>query len=174
MIFWTLFLLVALIFGLTVFFGAPYVPSQRRFVKQAFVSLYPLKNSDVLVDIGCGDGLVLREAALQGAKAIGYEINPILYIVARILSRKEEQVEIRLANFWMTQLPEETTVVYAFSVKRDNAKLELRMQQEANRLHRPLTLLCFGSPMTSRQPEQSENAYFRYVFHPMQKKTLTV
>lgn len=174
MIFLWIVCLIVLLFGLTAFFGAPYVPSQRRFVRQAFTSLYPLSKADVLVDIGSGDGLVLREAAKRGAHAVGYEINPILYVLSRFLSRSDGRVEVRLANFWMTQLPNETTVVYAFSVNRDNAKLERRMQREANRLRRPLTLLCFGSPLTTRGAEQQENAYFRYTFQPMQEKTLTV
>jgi len=174
MIFLWVLALVLLIFGLAAFFGAPYVPSQRRYVKQAFSTLYPLSDADVLVDIGCGDGLVLREASLRGAKAVGYEINPILYGLARFVSRKDTHVQVILANFWLTQLPDDTTVVYAFSVKRDNVKLERRMQHEADRLRRPLVLLCFGSPLSNYESEKEENAYFRYTFRPMQRKTLTV
>lgn len=170
---WVVFLVV-LIFGLTAFFGAPYVPSQRKYLKKALTTLYPLSSDDVLVDIGCGDGLVLREASAIGAKAIGYEINPILYVMARILSRRHAQTRIYLANFWLTQLPDDTTVVYAFSVTRDNAKLERRLQHEADRLGRSLTLLCFGSPLASRSAEAEESAYFRYTFRPIQGKTLTV
>jgi hypothetical protein len=166
--------LVVLVFGLAAFFGAPYVPSQRKFVKEVLSTLYPLNDTDTLVDIGSGDGLVLREAARHGAKAVGYEINPFLYVLSRVLSRGQPLVEVQLANFWLTKLPKETTIVYAFSVKRDNDKLERRMQHEADRLGRPLPLLCFGSPFTDRVAEREHHAYFLYVFHPVQGKTLTV
>ena len=174
MIFLWLLVLVLLLFGVVVFFGAPYVPSQRKFVRQAFTSLYPLSDSDVLVDIGCGDGLILREAAAYGAKAVGYEINPLLYGLSRLLGRKDDRITVYLANFWMTQLPDDTTIVYAFSVTRDNPKLQQRMQREADRLRRPLALLCYGSPLSGYAPEKQEDAYSLYVFHPMQEKTLTV
>ena len=46
--------------GFTAFTGAPYVPSKPREVKRAFTKLYKLSAKDVVVDIGSGDGLVLR------------------------------------------------------------------------------------------------------------------
>lgn len=163
-------LVLLLIFGLTAFIGAPYVPSQRRYVKQAFEKIYPLSAKDVLVDIGCGDGLVLRAARRQGAKAIGYEINPILYVIALWLSRRDDKVSVRLANFWTVELPVDTTVLYAFSVKRDNARLTRKVQRAADRFNRPLALLCFGSPLEDRVADAVDGAYCLYTFYPMQDK----
>lgn len=168
-ILWVLVALV-LLFGVVAFFGAPYVPSQRRFVKRAFEELYPLKETDVLVDIGCGDGLVLRQARRYRAKAIGYEINPVLFSVASWLSRRDDGVSVRLANFWTTQLPVDTTVLYAFSVKRDNPRLTRKVQKEADLLGRPLSLLCFGSPLEQKAPDGQDGAYYLYTFYPMQDK----
>ena len=48
--------------------GAPYVPSHRRSVVEAFTELRPLTSSDTLVDIGSGDGIVCLVAAQQGAR----------------------------------------------------------------------------------------------------------
>ena len=166
---WVLAALV-LLFGLAAFFGAPYVPSQRRFVKKAFQDLYPLKKTDVLVDIGCGDGLLLCQARHQGAKAIGYEINPALFAIASWISRRDDGVSVRFANFWMTDLPQDTTVVYAFSVKRDNPRLVRKLQKESERLGRPLSLLCFGSPLEQKTPDAQDGAYYLYTFYPMQDK----
>ena len=87
--------IVVLLFGFVVFRGAPYVPSKRRDIKRAFEELYPLDDSDTLVDIGSGDGVVLRMAAKRGAHAVGYELNPILVLVSRWLSRKYTTVTIR-------------------------------------------------------------------------------
>ena len=38
--------------------GAPYVPSHRRSVMEAFTELRPLTSSDTLVDIGSGDAAI--------------------------------------------------------------------------------------------------------------------
>src|SRR5690606_4006505 len=99
-----------------VFFGAPYLPSHHNETKQAFEELYPLSKSDVLVDIGSGDGIILRLAAERGARAVGYELNPALVVLSRFLSRKYQGVKVVTANFWFSHLPKDATVVYAFFV----------------------------------------------------------
>ncbi len=158
-----------LVVGIGALFGAPYVPSQRRYLKRAFDELYPLQSTDVLVDIGAGDGVILREASERGARAIGYEINPILYVVARWMSRRHDRVSVRLSNFWTSELPEETTVVYAFSVNRDAAKLTRKLQAHVDETGRPVALLCLGSPLTAMTPEGSLDAYTLYHFLPSLK-----
>ena len=47
-----LIFLVVLLFGIVVFRGSPYVPSQTAHVRAAFSKLYKLGNDDLLVDIG--------------------------------------------------------------------------------------------------------------------------
>jgi len=42
------------------------------------MKLADLKPNDLVIDLGSGDGLFVIEAARRGAKAVGYEINPIL------------------------------------------------------------------------------------------------
>jgi predicted RNA methylase len=100
---------IVVLAGFVAFTGAPYVPSKRRDVAKAFDELYPLTSKDVLVDIGSGDGIVLRMASKYGAKAIGYEIHPVLVLVSRLLSRRDKNVRVRLANFWRVPLPDTNT-----------------------------------------------------------------
>jgi len=94
-----------LLFGLIVFRGAPYVPSQKRYVRQAFDELYPLGIRDVLVDVGSGDGIVLRLAAERGAQAIGYELNPLLVIISRWLSRYDDCIRRETSRFLVDATP---------------------------------------------------------------------
>lgn len=155
---------IVVVFGFVVFFGAPYVPSQQKYVRRAFENLYPLGPTDVLVDVGSGDGKVLRIAAGYGARAIGYELNPVLVVVSRILSVGQPKVTTRLANFWHTRLPEDVTIVYAFAVSRDGRKLQAMMQREAHRLGRPIRLLCLASPLKEKQPDKTFDAYALYTF----------
>lgn len=165
--FWLLFSVVIL-FGFVVFRGAPHVPSKKRQLAVAFDELYPLTKHDLLVDIGSGDGVVLREAAKREAKAIGYELNPALVLVARILSRQEPLVTVRLADFWFVQLPPETTVVYAFGETRDIKKMAKKVNDEATRLNKKLSFISFGFAVPDQTPIKTLGPYYLYEFSPLQ------
>ncbi|HEY8886261.1 MAG TPA: hypothetical protein VIM31_02040 [Candidatus Microsaccharimonas sp.] len=164
-----LLICIFLFFGLVVFLGAPYVPSHRKDVKRAF-EYFDLNASDLLVDVGSGDGVILRIASSYGAKAVGYEINPILVGISRLLSLRDERVTVLLQNLWLAKLPDETTVVYAFAVHRDEKKLITLMQREANRLNKPLKLLCYASPFSHIRAVDTFEAYHLYIFQPLQPK----
>ncbi len=157
-----------LLLGFSVFFGAPYVPSRRHDLVRMFDNLYPLNASDVLIDVGSGDGVILREASRRGARAIGYEISPLLLGISKWLSRRDDRVTILLANFWQATFPDSTTVIYAFSVERDAKKLKKKIQDEANRLGKPLSLICYGSPLPKTVALRKFEAYHLYQFHPLQ------
>jgi len=158
-----------ILFGFSAFFGAPYVPSRRRFLDNALTKLYPLGINDVLVDVGSGDGVVLRAAAEHGAKAVGYEINPFLVYLSRWLSRRQPLVSVRLSNFWLTPLPLDTTVVYAFAVTRDAKRLTQKLEREAIRLHRSLVVITLAVELPGITPVATEGPYFRYQIHPLQR-----
>jgi len=166
---WLIVAGLVVLFGAVAFIGAPYVPSQKKYIRRAF-DHFKLNASDTLVDIGSGDGVVLRVAASYGAKAVGYEIQPILVWLSRLLSRRDALVSVKLTNAWQATLPDSTTCVYAFSVSRDEAKLIKLVQREANRLGRPLKLLCLGSPFRSRPADETFEAYVLYIFQPLQLK----
>jgi SAM-dependent methyltransferase len=158
--------IVALL-GFSVFFGAPYVPSRRRDLVRMFDELYPLGASDTVIDVGSGDGLILREASRRGAKAVGYEISPLLVAVSKLLSRGDKKVTVTMANFWLAYFPKATTLIYAFSVKRDGNRLTKKVQNESNRLNKPLTLICYGSPLPKKSAERTFEAYYLYLFEPI-------
>jgi trans-aconitate methyltransferase len=64
-----------------------------------------MKKGQTMVDLGCGDGRVLRQAWKNyKVKAIGFEINILAYIKARVLSMGLQHVEIRRKNFWSQNL----------------------------------------------------------------------
>ncbi|TAL14860.1 methyltransferase domain-containing protein [Patescibacteria group bacterium] len=159
---------LVLTFGIVVFRGAPYVPSRRRYIKQAFTDLYPLNSKDVLVDVGSGDGIVLRIASEYGTKAIGLELNPVLVLISRLLSRRDKNVQVKLVDFWLTPLPDNTTVVYAFMVTRDIKKITKKMQAEANRLGRSLAFITYGNRLPGREYNNALVGYALYTFVPLQ------
>ena len=165
--FWLLFSVV-IVFGFVVFRGAPYVPSRKRQLAEAFDVLYRLTDQDLLVDIGSGDGIVLREAAKRGAAAIGYELNPVLVLISRFISRRQPLVRVYLADFWFVQLPRETTVVYVFGESRDIKKMAQKVADEATRLNKKLFFISFGFAVPDIAAVKKVGAYYLYEFTPLQ------
>ena len=168
MILWLIAGIVVCI-GFVAFTGAPYVPSRRPDIQRVFTDAYPLQASDTVVDIGSGDGVVLREVSKLGAKAIGYEIHPLLVALTWLLSRRDARVSVRLANFWRTPLPDTTTVVYTFGDDRDIAKMYARVQQEAGRIGRSLTFVSYAFAVPNRTPDITDKSYYIYTVKPALK-----
>lgn len=149
------------------FTGAPYVPSKRRDVQRALSELYPLSEKDLLVDIGSGDGIVLREASVRGAHAVGYEIHPLLVLLSRWLSRHDSRVTVRQANFWRTDLPQQTTVVYTFGDGRDIDKMAAYVQRQATKLGHELSFISYAFA-TKQEPVRKVGAHLLYTYKPLQ------
>lgn len=170
---WIVFLVV-LFFGFAVFFGAPYVPSKKSDVKRAFDELYLLTVNDVLVDIGSGDGIVLRMAAARGARAVGYEINPLLVAISRLLSRNTPGITTHLASFWKATLPSDTTVVYTFGDSRDIVRMAEKVGRSAGEIGRPLAFISYGFAVPGLEPIRQIGAHYLYEIKPLQQDATSV
>lgn len=168
-VWFTIILIVVIGYGYVVFFGAPYIPAKRGDVKKAFDELYKLSEKDTLLDLGSGDGVVLREAARHGARAVGYEIHPVLVVVSRLLSR-DRRITVKFANMWRTAFPDDTTVVYLFADGRDIGKLERTIEAEASRLGRELYIISYGFILPSYKSVRTAGAHHLFKISPLQKK----
>ena len=113
---WIFIILAGGLFGLKIIYalsivlvlpitqGALYVSTSRVKIA-AFIDAVPMKAGQMLVDLGCGDGRVLREARKRyGVRTIGYEINPIAYLKARLFSIGRSKIKIKRQNFWDADL----------------------------------------------------------------------
>lgn len=160
---------ILFLFGFVVFTGAPYLPTKRDDLRRAFDELYQLDENDVLVDIGSGDGVVLREAASRGARAVGYELNPVLVYISRFLSRGDAKVRTINANFWKVDIPDDSTVVYTFGEARDIAKIAKKVEQQATRLERSLYFISYGFDIRGYELVKKVGAHFLYKIEPLQK-----
>jgi methylase of polypeptide subunit release factors len=66
----------------------PYVPTTEQAV-QAMLKLADVKKTDVVYDLGCGDGrIVIAAANKYGARAVGIDINPVRINEAKENARK--------------------------------------------------------------------------------------
>lgn len=159
--------IVGIAFGGAAMTGAPYVPSLKRDVAKSFDELYALGADDKLVDIGCGDGIVLREAAKRGARAIGYEINPIMVVIAKLICRKYDDIQVKQANFWRIDVPDDTTIVYTFGDSRDIERMAEWVRTQATRLNRPLYFMSYGFRLEGLQSLRSRGAHLLYELKPL-------
>ncbi|MGD2096334.1 MAG: class I SAM-dependent methyltransferase [Desulfobacterales bacterium] len=106
--------------------GALYVSTSRAKIS-AFFNAVPMTADQMLVDLGCGDGRVLREAYRRyGVRTVGYEINPLAYLKARLFSFGSNRIKIRRQNFWEADLSDADVVfcyLYPDVMKRLSTKL---------------------------------------------------
>jgi SAM-dependent methyltransferase len=143
-----------------VVFGAPYLPTLSPQVSAAF-ELLDLKPGQTLLELGCGDGRVLLAAARQGIKVVGYEINPILFVICWLRTRRYRSlVRVKLANFWQADWPR-TDAVYGFILPRLMAKLDRKIRRE----HRqPLKVVSFAFAIPNLEPSAEKNGVFLYEY----------
>lgn len=159
---------VVAVFLLTALIGAPYVPTKRKESREAFTVLRPLSSEDVVLDIGSGDGAVLAEVCDQGARAVGYEINPILVALTRWRLRKYDgKCEVVVRDFWRTSFPDDTTVVYTFGDSRDIRKMYDKVAREATRLDRTLDFVSYAFEVPGEKPFKTHRAHHLYKVSPL-------
>jgi hypothetical protein len=78
--------------------GAPFVPTKNS-AADAMIRLSGITQGDIVYDLGSGDGKLLRMAARKGARALGYEINPLLVLYANIRGTRTIW-----KNFWKADI----------------------------------------------------------------------
>jgi len=83
------------------FYGAPFVPSKNRNIK-SILKLGKFKNNDVVVELGSGDGRIIREISLLNVKqAVGLEYSFFTHIFALFLKFiKRTKETLKWKNFW--------------------------------------------------------------------------
>jgi SAM-dependent methyltransferase len=109
--------------------GAMFHPSARIRVK-TFLDHVPMKAGELLVDIGCGDGRVLRAAKRRyGVRALGFEVNLLAYILARIRTLGVQGIEVRLRNFWNVNIGD-ADVVFCYLFPDVMGRLAHKLERE--------------------------------------------
>lgn len=92
--------------------GAPFVPTPmaqvRRMLKAANI-----KRGATVYDLGSGDGRLVHTAAREyHARAIGYELSPIVWLWSLLLSLVwRSSAKLRFGNFWKQDFKDADVVV---------------------------------------------------------------
>ncbi|MGH7157161.1 MAG: class I SAM-dependent methyltransferase [Candidatus Saccharimonadales bacterium] len=129
-IIWGVAILLILAYGAVLLFGAPYFPSLKPHIKAA-LDLLDLKEGQVVYDLGCGDGRFLRAAAKAGYRAVGYELNPFMFLVSWLSTRKYgRQVKVRWGNFWKADISK-ADAIFIFLLDKYMPRFDEKLQKEA-------------------------------------------
>jgi len=109
--------------------GAVFVGSSHAEI-QAFLDAVPMEPAGLLVDLGCGDGRVLRAAQERyGVRGLGLEVNPVAYMLARLRLLGKKGVRVRRCNFWDVSL-READVVYCYMFPDVLSSVAGKLQRE--------------------------------------------
>ena len=110
----------------------PYVPTTEPAV-QAMLKLAGVKKTDVVYDLGCGDGrIVIAAAKNYGARGVGIDINPVRIAEAKENARKagvEKLVRFEEKDLFQADI-HEATVVTLFLLPTVNMKLRPKLLQD--------------------------------------------
>lgn len=154
-------------FGLIAFIGAPYVPTHKRQITKALDEANLVSSDDLVVDLGSGDGVLLRAVAKRGGRALGFELNPILWLVSILIStRYGDKVKVRCRNFWTAKLPADTTLVYIFLDSRHMGRVKRKLERHVARYKKPVRLLSYGFSLPDMTVEQEIGGMHLYTFAP--------
>ncbi len=160
---WFISVATILIFGGVVLFGAPYLPTFKKQTEDA-LDLLNLKRGQTLLELGCGDGRVLAAAARRGINAVGYELNPVLALIAwfRCL-RYKKLVKVRLGNYWWASWPK-VDGVYVFLLDRYMQKLDRRIVRQAKDTNKSIRLVSYAFKIPRKKVQTQKDALFLYIY----------
>ncbi|MFP3911671.1 MAG: class I SAM-dependent methyltransferase [Desulfobacteraceae bacterium] len=123
---------------------------------QATLDAVPMRPGERLYDLGCGDGRVLRAVVGRyDVQAVGFEVNPVAYLVAKGLSVATEGVRICYGNFWSKDLSD-ADVVFCYLFPDLMERLALKLDRE---LRPGCRVVSCNFPLSGWTPTQ--------ILHPM-------
>ena len=138
--------------------GAPYVATRKKRIEEILKEA-GLKKGKIFVEVGCGDGRIVRTAVKKyQVKGVGIDINPLLIIWARLLShsRLDRESDSRLRgndnkldiifkveNIFDTDL-RKADYVYLFLMPKLIEKLALKINKE---LRKGTIVISHGFPI---------------------------
>ncbi len=129
--------------------GAMFVGTSRQRIRAA-LEVLEIPAGAKVVDLGCGDGRLLRAVwRCWRVEAVGYEINPLAYFLSRILNfLARVPVEVRWEDFFKVNLGA-YDVIFCYLFPDVMPRLSEKLRQEA----RPGTVVVsFNFSLPGFQP----------------------
>ena len=140
--------------------GAPYLPTLKPQVSAA-LKLADLQPGQTLLELGCGDGKVVLAAAQQGITVVGYELNPLLALIAWTRTRRYRQlVTITCRNFWHGTFPS-ADAIFVFLLPKYMSKLDTKVMQDYTS---HVKVVSFAFTIPGRKVAQQLNGVYLYTY----------
>ncbi len=109
--------------------GALYVSTPRSRISEILEAV-PMQEGQILVDLGCGDGRVLRMASrLYRIRGVGYELNLLAYIKAKLQCLGCHRIKVKWQNFWQADLST-ADVVFCYLFPDVMKDMSVKLQKE--------------------------------------------
>lgn len=152
--------MLVFVFSFVVLFGAPFLPTLNKRVDDAF-ELLDLKPGDTLLELGSGDGRVLKRAAKKGIRGIGYELNPLLVWYSQISCwRYRKLVTFKCRNYWQVTLPP-ADAVFVFLLDKYMPKLDKKITAD---IKPPFKLVSHAFKIPGKKISKQKNGLFLYEY----------
>ncbi len=155
--------LAYLIFNILLSFffrGIFFVPSKKEKIKK-MMEFSNIKPGELACDLGSGDGRLVMALAQAGAIVHGYEINPLLVILAKLKIRKtgySGRAFIHWKNFWKEDFSKfDVVAIYGmnFVMKRLEKKLRQGLRPNAR-------VVSNAFPFPNWPPSQKADGVYLY------------
>ncbi len=124
--FFYLWIIINPLFG-----SVPYVPSSMKTVRK-MVEAANVVPGDIVLDIGSGDGRIVIEFAKKGIVSHGYEINPLLVFISRMVIKfkgLEGKAFIHYKSLYEAKF-DGYTIVSTYCLPKTMSDIETRMFHE--------------------------------------------
>ena len=161
MLVWILTILLCFGFGAGAILGAPYLPVLSRDI-QPLLDAAALRPGQLILDLGCGDGRLLKAAAKRGVRGYGYEINPFIWLIAVINCwSMRDKVTIKLGNYWRHDWPQ-ADAIYIFLITGYMKKFDQVLTKRALKVR----VVSYGFPIPHKTASQPQGNIFVYDYQP--------
>jgi SAM-dependent methyltransferase len=133
--------------------GAPFVPTPMDAVERILL-LAKIKSGEKVYDIGCGDGRMVYLAAKEyGADATGFELSPLVYVIARIRHFFwRSKAKIHFANFKRRDLSG-ADVIVCYLLPETLTRLQEKLDKEVKKGAR---IISYAFPIGNWTPSLRE------------------
>lgn len=144
--------------------GAPFVPTSHTHV-QGMMRIADIGPDDTVLDIGSGDGRIVFAAAARARRAIGIEINPLLFWWSRFKAKSQRigNAHFLRQNLWDADFSS-TTVLTLFFIA---PKMDALHKKIAREMKPGSRVVSYGFRFPHWQYEKRDDKIYLYVLHPL-------
>lgn len=113
------------------FFGAPYVPTEKKIIER-ILSFANLNKNKLFIELGCGDGRVVKKAVEKyHLRGVGVDINPYLILYLKVLNKLKRKSNPRFLyqDIFKTKL-NKADYIYCFLMPKMLERLAKKFNRE--------------------------------------------